>query len=1072
MKNRIRKILIISFITTISLFVLVISSISVYLYFNQDKIYEFLIEELNSKQQGHTEIGYIDVSPFKNFPYVSIGLHEIDFYSDKEKREPPIYHINHAYAGFDFFTMLRGVFSIKKIKIEDAYARLVIDEEGNFNLSVAKISKKDEKQEASSPLNFDFKAIHVKNFRLEETNLQGDKYFELLFNSIDAKLKSTEEYLKIKFDSDLVLNNYTSGKITYFENKKLAINSAFNYDKKNSILQIIDGELLLPNGNLDLTGSVDFKNDVDLDLELTGKKKDFDLFISFAPEDVYKNLSRFRNKGDIFFKGKIFGPSLNETPAIDILLGCENTFFFHKDNTKAIRDVSFSGRFHTGEGKSLETAELILNNLYGIPETGMFKGELKVVNFINPLITFDFHADVDLGHFKTFYDVDWLEDGGGRLKVDITIQEFADQDSIIHIASQLEDGSLSRINFENAWLKLTNYHQKIEDINGNIVFNGDDLQLENLSFKAGDSDLKMSFAINNINALLHKHNAPLLLKLHLESQKIDLANLLPKNMKTDTAFWTTEIVKDLNIDIDLISTVDALNKYKAFPEMDLFIRNFTAKLDGFEQNIDQISGRLKSSDKQLVLEKFKIDIGDNDLQVSLLIDDPYLLMQKGKEGSVHYTANIEAQKIDLKQLLVYRGEPMLSPELNDELGEELIRNFKFIGDGYLHPSTFSASGFKGNCNIELFTLKLNDLPKIANTRGRLRTDSSGCLYVENFSFTLGKSDFYAHLEMKHLLDNQTNRRNITGKIGGNYWNFDEFSSNKTTSDKTPASAENSHKADFNVFVLPFPVSDVNIDIKKLVHHKYVLEEIKGHIKTNKEHQVFIDTLHFAAAGGRIGMKGYLNGSNKDDLYMAGKIKLKNVDLDRVFFKMDNFGQDYLVNEQIHGRVDAVINAKVHLHPDLSPMLNNTEAKISMKISDGRLENFAPMKAMSDFISNRNLNNIRFGELENTINYKNGSLTIPRMKIASTLGYIHLSGRQEHDNTLNYNVEVPLSLVKSAGWNMVRSKILGASRRPKESDVKEIEEQIISEQSGLIQRYVTFNISGTTDKFDISLGGRK
>jgi uncharacterized protein involved in outer membrane biogenesis len=177
MKKRIRKIFIITSIATLSLFVLLISAISLYLYFNEEKIYKYIIQELNNNQQGFTEVGYVNVSPFKNFPYVSIGLHEIDFYSDKAKSESPIYHINHAYAGFDLFTILRGGYTIKKINIEDAYARLVIDEEGNFNLSVAKSSKKEEKQEASSPLNFDFKAIHVKNFRLEESQLQRVNYF-------------------------------------------------------------------------------------------------------------------------------------------------------------------------------------------------------------------------------------------------------------------------------------------------------------------------------------------------------------------------------------------------------------------------------------------------------------------------------------------------------------------------------------------------------------------------------------------------------------------------------------------------------------------------------------------------------------------------------------------------------------------------------------------------------------------------------------------------------------------------------------------------------------------------------
>jgi hypothetical protein len=439
-------------------------------------------------------------------------------------------------------------------------------------------------------------------------------------------------------------------------------------------------------------------------------------------------------------------------------------------------------------------------------------------------------------------------------------------------------------------------------------------------------------------------------------------------------------------------------------------------------------------------------------------------------------ADIQSEKIDFKSLLHYRGKPLLDADTEAALGKELVQHFHFKGDGYIYPSTFSKLGFRSNCKIDKFTVKLNDLPKIANTRGRLRTDSSGCLYLEDFYCEIGRSDFKADLALNHLLDNQRNRRNIKGKISGKVWDIDELMQFAASSDDTASAIVQSknettdlHTPAFNIFSLPFPVADFHFDIGTFKHQRYKLENLKGHIKANREHQLFIDTLYFLAADGAIGIKGYLNGKDKEQLYLAGKIKLKQVDLDKVMLKMDNFGQEYVVNNQLHGRVDAIIDAKVRLYADLTPKLDHTEALITMNIQEGRLENFGPMQAMSAFMGDRNLNNIRFGELENTLEYKNGLLIIPRMKIASTLGYIFVSGRQHLDNTMNYEVQVPMSLIRSAGWNLMRNKLLGSKRKPRQQDLAELDEQIISEQRGLIRRYMTFNISGTTENFDVSLG---
>ena len=65
----------------------------------------------------------------------------------------------------------------------------------------------------------------------------------------------------------------------------------------------------MENGDFELKGSIDIKNDVDLDLSIKGTKPNFDMFIAFAPADIIPVLEKYRNAGEIYFNASIKGAS-------------------------------------------------------------------------------------------------------------------------------------------------------------------------------------------------------------------------------------------------------------------------------------------------------------------------------------------------------------------------------------------------------------------------------------------------------------------------------------------------------------------------------------------------------------------------------------------------------------------------------------------------------------------------------------------------------------------------------------------------------------------------------------------
>ena len=83
----------------------------------------------------------------------------------------------------------------------------------------------------------------------------------------------------------------------------------------------------------------------------------------------------------------------------------------------------------------------------------------------------------------------------------------------------------------------------------------------------------------------------------------------------------------------------------------------------------------------------------------------------------------------------------------------------------------------------------------------------------------------------------------------------------------------------------------------MVDNRLNLQNIIANLRTTPNHYLYIDTLRLNAAGGKINLSGYFNGSNAKDIYMKPDLLAENVDLDKLLFKFNNF--DYKSNFKLN-----------------------------------------------------------------------------------------------------------------------------------------------------------------------------
>ncbi|MCK7554134.1 AsmA family protein [Chitinophaga sedimenti] len=136
--NRLRKRIIRGLLITIGTFVALIAMAAIVLFTQQQRLTNLAVTELNKQFKGELTLEKSNISLFKNFPYVSIGLHGVRFYDNKKRNGKPIYQVEHAYAGFSLPDIFKGKYNVRRMMLRGGYLELVRSRDGQLNIIEAK----------------------------------------------------------------------------------------------------------------------------------------------------------------------------------------------------------------------------------------------------------------------------------------------------------------------------------------------------------------------------------------------------------------------------------------------------------------------------------------------------------------------------------------------------------------------------------------------------------------------------------------------------------------------------------------------------------------------------------------------------------------------------------------------------------------------------------------------------------------------------------------------------------------------------------------------------------------------
>ena len=1072
-----KRIIRIILIPIISLIVLVIAAVAI-LYTQQQKLVTLAVRELNKQFAGELVIGGSEISPFENYPYISIGLKDVQFYASKQKNGKPIYESERLYVGFSLQDILQQIYHVKVIFLKNGHLDLVQDSQGKLNIVEASRMKEDTiavADTSSTELDLDIKKVVIKNMHIAFVDKQSGQQFSSEISKIKSSFKSDSLLIQAKLDGAMLVDYTRPGDTSLFRHKHLETTLEFSYDKIAKFVKLPVGKVKLEEARFNITGTADLLHDNMVDLNIKGDKPDFKQLASFAPEEVMKEFKHFKYDGHLSFDGKVQGKLKgNQLPLIELSFSCDNAWLHNTTANKKIDSLAFKGFYTNGSGHNLKTSELRMLGMHARPDKGIFKGNFVMRDFTDPKILMQVDSELELGFISAFLGIKELERLTGHISLKMNFKELVDISEPEQSMGKLTQGIQSELTVRDLTFRIPDYPHMIRNLDLHADMKNGFVKLDSLSFNLGGSDFHMNGSLSDLPALFHHQQKPVQVLFSAHSGKMILKELLA--FDTAKSNKAKEEIYGFNIGLSLETSVNELLQPKPLPKGKFTIEKLRASFKNYPHAFHDFGAALTINDTALLLRNFAGMIDSTDLAFSGRVNNYQLWFDKVKRGRTQIAFDLKSKRLAMRDLLGKYSKQLVPPDYHDEVTSNLWLRSKtdLRYDSVFRFAKVKIANISGALQKHQFELD--------SIKGTLMFGADHFVRIDTLTGKVGRSDFDISMRLYTGKDTVKRKKENYLRFASRFLDVDQMTNYRliadAATDSTPAFSSaparttavahkttSAHAGAFNIFQIPFIDFSGSVSIGKIKYHRLWIKNLHTNARMRSDQRLFLDTLGMEIAEGKLGARGYLNGSDPKKIFMKSRIRVEDMNIEKMMLKLDYFGQDYVINKNIKGRLNGVIKSYVQIHPDLTPLIDKSEAELDVDIHNGELVNFTPIQAMSKYFKDKNLNKVRFDTLRNKLSFKNGALIIPAMNINSSLGFIEISGKQALDMQMEYYMRIPLKMVTSVGFRML------FGRKQEEVDPDQVDAIEYRDVNKKV-RFMNLKVTGTPDDYKIGLGKAK
>jgi hypothetical protein len=206
---------------------------------------------------------------------------------------------------------------------------------------------------------------------------------------------------------------------------------------------------------------------------------------------------------------------------------------------------------------------------------------------------------------------------------------------------------------------------------------------------------------------------------------------------------------------------------------------------------------------------------------------------------------------------------------------------------------------------------------------------------------------------------------------------------------------------------------INVAVKadKLKFHSFEANKLLAKIRID-ENSWDLQQASLKHGAGTLLVKAKIRETSGTSYNMSGNVIMQNLDAQRIMREFDNFGMHAFSSKNIKGTLTLNSDLSLNLTNKGDFDMRSLTGKAAFSIKQGELIDFGPIKNIQNFLTkNRDMSHIKFAEIKDDVDFKNGEISINRMEINSSVLNLFVEGVYGPGKT-DISIQVPLSNLTS------------------------------------------------------------
>jgi hypothetical protein len=169
----------------------------------------------------------------------------------------------------------------------------------------------------------------------------------------------------------------------------------------------------------------------------------------------------------------------------------------------------------------------------------------------------------------------------------------------------------------------------------------------------------------------------------------------------------------------------------------------------------------------------------------------------------------------------------------------------------------------------------------------------------------------------------------------------------------------------------------------------------------------IKKLTMKACNGTLSATGRL----KNFAAIQAHLAIKNMNVKTMFEQFEDFGQSTISSDKLLGTISLTADMNASLNEKFQLKAPDLNGEVQLKLKDGHLLNFEPLKNIGTYFRNRDFTDITFSEINQKFKVKGTVMDIQNMEIASSVLNLYVDGIYNFKGQTDLNLRIPLSNFK-------------------------------------------------------------